>query len=557
MKHDELETAVPPVPPKQKRGIWWVVKWSLVLFLLLVFALVALNFRLLPGPDSPLVRVSPETTWITEPLKPNGDVDYMAYLNQQNSAGVKPEENAFVDLVRIVGPIPDGKLVPKQFFDLLGIKTPSERADYFREPFQGQKYDDESVWATVGGVELNWEGALGLTSSVPFDIKDFPELGHWYETSRNHLDAMRVAVAKPSYYMPYVGETLSESKFPVLHATRNLARGLHRSSMIRMGQGDVSGAIDDQLAILRLGRVVGSQGSPLELLLSLQISGIARNAIAQTVFGGDCGADDLERLATIMSSLPEFPMFAARQLNFDRLRVLDVVTMRGRMGPMPHPAKTDFSADPFGDELGQTSLSDKIVRSPVDWEAALRGVNSAFDGVIDATNTDDIGARMDAWKKVNSQARQVNSNLRETGSVGKNWLAGRSGRGRDIGEWVSNVVVSPNSSVHEASVRGATEELLLITSIALQRYKLQNGEYPERLEQLEPEFLDTVPTDLFSGNSLVYDGLAGDPFLLYSIGPNRKDDNGVHDLHDIPWDSDLLAVPTLRTVQDFIDAIRN
>ena len=51
-----------------------------------------------------LVTISKETTYITEPLRPDGYPDYLAALNQLASKGVTPEDNAVVILVQAFGP---------------------------------------------------------------------------------------------------------------------------------------------------------------------------------------------------------------------------------------------------------------------------------------------------------------------------------------------------------------------------------------------------------------------------------------------------------------------
>lgn len=51
-----------------------------------------------------LVTISKETTYITEPLHPDGYPDYVAVLNQQFSEGVTPENNSAVLFLKAVGP---------------------------------------------------------------------------------------------------------------------------------------------------------------------------------------------------------------------------------------------------------------------------------------------------------------------------------------------------------------------------------------------------------------------------------------------------------------------
>lgn len=63
------------------------------------------------------------------------------------------------------------------------------------------------------------------------------------------------------------------------------------------------------------------------------------------------------------------------------------------------------------------------------------------------------------------------------------------------------------------------------TALAVERYRLKNGELPEDLETLAPEFLDSVPLDPFDGQPLKYRRL--DPgFVIYSVGRDGRDNGG-------------------------------
>ena len=76
-----------------------------------------------------------------------------------------------------------------------------------------------------------------------------------------------------------------------------------------------------------------------------------------------------------------------------------------------------------------------------------------------------------------------------------------------------------------------TARRLLITAIALKRYHLRHAAWPDKLEQLVPDFLAQVPIDFMDGKPLRYrllpTGLLEYPFRLYSVGVDGKDDGGV------------------------------
>lgn len=61
--------------------------------------------------------------------------------------------------------------------------------------------------------------------------------------------------------------------------------------------------------------------------------------------------------------------------------------------------------------------------------------------------------------------------------------------------------------------------------IAADRYRLDHGTFPPSLDALVPQYLDDVPLDPFDGAALKF-RRRGDECLIYSIGPDRKDDGG-------------------------------
>lgn len=74
----------------------------------------------------------------------------------------------------------------------------------------------------------------------------------------------------------------------------------------------------------------------------------------------------------------------------------------------------------------------------------------------------------------------------------------------------------------------ATQESvdLARVAVALERYRLAHGDYPDLLDVLAPQFIDKVPHDLIGGQPLKY-RKTDNNFVLYSIGWNEKDDGGV------------------------------
>lgn len=64
-------------------------------------------------------------------------------------------------------------------------------------------------------------------------------------------------------------------------------------------------------------------------------------------------------------------------------------------------------------------------------------------------------------------------------------------------------------------------------AMALERYRLARGEFPESLDALAPQYIAQLPRDVIGGQPLKYRREADGQFVLYSIGWNETDDGGV------------------------------
>ena len=66
-------------------------------------------------------------------------------------------------------------------------------------------------------------------------------------------------------------------------------------------------------------------------------------------------------------------------------------------------------------------------------------------------------------------------------------------------------------------------------AVALERFRLAHGAFPEKLAELVPDFIAELPLDKYSHQPLTYRRQDGGTILLYGVDKNRKDDGGVID----------------------------
>jgi hypothetical protein len=67
---------------------------------------------------------------------------------------------------------------------------------------------------------------------------------------------------------------------------------------------------------------------------------------------------------------------------------------------------------------------------------------------------------------------------------------------------------------------------LIITALALERYRIRLGAYPQNLAQLVPQEIEASPVDFMDGQPLRYRLTGDNHFVLYSIGLDGVDNGG-------------------------------
>ncbi len=77
----------------------------------------------------------------------------------------------------------------------------------------------------------------------------------------------------------------------------------------------------------------------------------------------------------------------------------------------------------------------------------------------------------------------------------------------------------------DASQRKLAQVRCLKTVLAMERYRLERGAWPDKLEDLAPKWLTKVPLDPYDGKPLRYVRVA-EGVIVYSVGPDGTDNGG-------------------------------
>ena len=91
---------------------------------------------------------------------------------------------------------------------------------------------------------------------------------------------------------------------------------------------------------------------------------------------------------------------------------------------------------------------------------------------------------------------------------------------------VNQILLPAFTGARLNEVKADTQNALLLVTLALRAYKLDHRAYPPTLAALVPGYLQAVPADPFALSGPLRCKPTGAKYLLYSVGPDGKDDGG-------------------------------
>lgn len=477
-----------------------------------------------PKAKQTVLRISKETTVIDGPLDDEGFVDYISALNNQSKAGVKVEDNAAVWLARANG-IQELNHSPHrdEFFKELGIKP---------VPVGGKvaKWQDfAKKFAETEGLEINalWD-RRARGRERPWTAKDDLVLARWVEANEEAMDLFVRAGKCSRYYTPYLGDKdepgpqVMAVLLPVAQESREAVRMLTIRAMYRLGNDDLEGAMEDCLACHRLGRLISQGFTIIEVLV-----GVACDSIASEV---DMGIARHPKLTSTMAlkyqkqleQLPTMHSMADKVDVGERFMMLDVVTSIVQDGPQALTMVADMEGGGggFGGVLGKF-----FTRNSVDWNQAATDLNGWYDDIVAGMRKPTRSKRQAALEVIDQRIKAAVAESREKQSL---FLAILSRKRRT--EVMTNVLVAllmpAVMQAQTATDRGEAQNNLVRIAFGVEAYKRDNGEFPQKLEDLAPKYISKVPQDIFAAGPFKYEAAKGE-YKVYSVGRNGKDDGGI------------------------------
>jgi RNA polymerase sigma factor (sigma-70 family) len=498
------------------------------------------------------ITISRQTTYATVPLDDLGYVNYDAALDERLRQGVTPENNAAVLIAKAIGPHPEGekKALDAEFFKRLSIGPLTEKGDYF---IDYQRYLEQHQTNKRASKREEVEKLLERASEQLWTADEFPSLSEWVRSNEKPLTLVVEASKRSGYYQPIVTakgnhpHSILAALRPEIQAVRDLTNGLCARALLRAGEGLVDEAWQDLLACHRLGLLIARGPTLIDTLVGLSVYSRACKADLALL---ECRQLDAGRIQRYLSDL---------QNSWSKVEIADKVNLGERFTFLAECELVDYAGIDYLEgltatgELGQPSAEVARMREKImdglDWDPALRNANRWYDRFVAALRRQDRGEREKQPTKLSEDLDKLKDKLIASRGVGEFLVGDSQERGEALGDIMIRLLIVNLSKPQIAADRTEQEHRNLQIAFALAAYRRNNGQYPAAIGALVPKYVAEVPNDLFTGKPLVYRA-SDNGYLLYSLGPNQKDDEG-RGRHDMPEGDDIgIRMPLPKLIDN-------
>jgi hypothetical protein len=465
----------------------------------------------------PRLTISRETTFFTEPIRADGSIDFVAAINNEFGKGVKPEENACTYLHRAFGPI---KELPPSFYAELGIERPPAEGQYL-QPFPLPRAIAELPAERLEKVLDHAEAAVAR----PWTRQECPELGAWLDAHREPLELVHAAARCQKFYSPLSDEFINVEPtkggpllavlLPGASKMRMAGRMLCSRAMLQLGEGDAEGAWADLIACRRLGRLASVGPTLVETLVGHSIENMSSRGILTLLEQTRPSSATVKQYRNDLKKLP--PIVSVRGI----VNVSERCTYIDAMLTIAWGQPDAMELLGVEAEVGEAAQMFRRVNiRPFDWDEALKTGNAYYDRLVNAMQLPTHAERRAAMQKLNVDLKKQ-ATLRDFVPHGKRDIESA----RAFASVMAALMLPSLARVREGEDVLRQTATNIDVALALRGFCNDQHRYPEQLEELVPKYLAKMPVDQFTGGSPIY-RQTGAGYLLYSVGPNTRDDGG-------------------------------
>ena len=357
--------------PLFSRRTYLLIGITPLLAVCLLWGWITLLHWIIPIP--PLV-ISEETTRVTGPLTDKGYVDYFKALEERfTPPELATDENGYRDFVRLFG-------------DLTPDRKPEE-SEFYRQQIYEKLGLDPNVPPTLVLPDSPEKLILGFhkTNGDPWTLEQYPILADWVNDIDAPLDAIAEALRKPVFYPPLlqtpesVQSVMPENLFVISirssnetwRLSQNITQNFSARAGYRIAHGDIDGAIDDTISIMRWGRYVARTGTLAQYLIGRALEESARKISIGAHSEHPLTEQQIRRLLAELDALPPHRPLAD-VIEWDRYATLSFIQITAIDAP--------YGAS-LAEMLPQGHKFLRMLLPRFSWNVMFRRVNEMYDAM--------------------------------------------------------------------------------------------------------------------------------------------------------------------------------
>ena len=442
------------------------------------------------------ITVSPETTHITSPLKPDGMPDYVRYIQDHASAGITAENNAAVILQKALGPTHFPEFAVGPLYERLGLPVPQSTAgaanaisyvDFLKEQHRPPSQADE----------------LDESMRTPWTSADHPDLAACLQRNRHALTLFHEAAQLPRYYCPMIASPGHDEAIAMfvlqLGPLRSLCQLAISQAMMSAADSHFADAQTHLIDVHKIARLLAQQPTLIEAAAAYQTEESACIADQALACSEKLSASDARAFLGATSRTSSPSRRSPTPSKMANVSTASTPPSSPHASDSPPPTSSSDTL-PVLTESGRLPASTSFTSFRPISTPRCAPANYAYDQLLEATRAPTFSQRMAIAHKMEQDVQHV---YESTWNPATRLLS-------YIMPSLTRILVRHDSA--------ATELDLTRVSFALAAFHAEHHAYPHALSDLSPGYLPTIPNDLFADAPFQYEPHANG-YTVRSVGP--------------------------------------
>ncbi|MGA2060206.1 MAG: hypothetical protein ABSG67_06965 [Thermoguttaceae bacterium] len=340
-----------------------------------------------------------------------------------------------------------------------------------------------------------WIDWLDAIDTPDFDPKD-PKLARFLQQQAGTVALIIAGSKKPGCYFEHeYSQPREDMELPEIYILRDLARLLSLDARWKTAKGDYRAAIEDLNAMFVLSNQNDAAPFMVSYLISAAINGMAGETLQYILNSQQIGEEDLNAIK--INNLVSFQKNMLKAFQYEEaMRLSCCIEIANNL-----PGFMRF--------INDNRNTYRQVQNDVSGVTFLFRIfmmdNDIKIHYLYSEESNKLAAR--PYYQVKDDWRRFNAKIVKAKSL------------------TVRMLFPAVEAFAEGMARADAQRRLSEIALAMCRYRAKNGKYPEKIENLMPDFIALVPLDPFDGKPIRLKQTDG-KLVIYSIGFDGTDDGG-------------------------------